>query len=550
MTYQNNPQFNANDFPSVSPTAVPNDQAQPSTFNADLRERGETHAVESAPQPYQQYQQNGGVAYTPSYEYDPYNIHYQNVSVDQWQSIPSEQTDYSQYWETPECFLPQNFAKNTKKEHKCNDIVMAIVFLCVVVLTIALFAWTWSKVPKSDDSPDSSSGTISSVDQKLMWKCIGTGLGVALLFNVLHDCYCFFAPIYYIKIGLWVGLIMSVIAVIVPLYYKIWLSVIFPIISLIFSICFYCMCKPYIKLSASIMKMVCKILCRYPSVFLVVLLQCVLEVVISLCFSLFIYAVAATDTSAVLYVYIVFAYFWITITLSYVIYMTISGVASSWYFLNNTEFMPSFPVLMSLKRASTTSLGSAAFAGLLVAIIELLKVFVDHDLGLDGIFGTIINILRCIVMCILRCLECCINFINRYALIYCATFGVPYREGCRRFTELRCNRFCDVIMSGCIISKVTDYNMLVFSIGACLTSYGLGYGFIKGDSVMAGALAAAFGFVFAFALFEILRQPFIVMSDTLLVCFVEAPENLKSSANELYEILKGYYGEHIGEKIK
>jgi hypothetical protein len=51
------------------------------------------------------------------------------------------------------------------------------------------------------------------------------------------------------------------------------------------------------------------------------------------------------------------------------------------------------------------------------------------------------------------------------------------------------------------------------------------------------------------ALFILLEQPLLSLSDTILVCFVEAPERLRSSAHEMYELLVDAYGSQLGEML-
>ena len=266
-------------------------------------------------------------------------------------------------------------------------------------------------------------------------------------------------------------------------------------------------------MSAAVMKQTTRILFKFPGIFLLVFLECIIEAGLAIFYSFFIYAVQMSGISKWMYVLIVFSYFWTTLTSGYVIYLAISGVAASWYFLYGTEYMPATPVLQSLKRAATTSFGSACFAALLLAFVEFLEFMIQSASTGNCIF----DLLKCIAMCVLNCLKCCIEWINRYALIYCATFGVPFKEGCRRFAELRCNRYADLIMNSCIISNVTYYNMLVFSIGACLTGFGIGYGIYHKKSKYAQSFIAAYSFAFAFSMFFILRQPFVVVSDTLLL---------------------------------
>lgn len=533
-----NPQYNAinqADYPDVNPVPVSNNQGG----HAPVQQSSLINNQNQSPPP-----QNASYA-QPSGDYDPYNVNYHPITVEQWQNVPSEKTDYSQYWESPDSFKPDKFSNNSKTETKCNDIAFAIIFILVFLLTIAMFIYTWLKVPAEDKSFTPDKNQMSSVTRKLVWKCIGISLAIAVVFNIVHDIFLYCAPVVYIKAGLWIGLIVSVLAIIAPLYYGYYAAVVFPIIMLLFSICFFCMARKYIKISASIMKQTSRILLKFPTIFLLILLECIIQAGLTIFFSFFIYAVQMSGINKCMYILIVVSYLWTNLTSGYVIYLAISGVAASWYFLYGTEYMPDHPVLQSLKRASTTSFGSACIAALLLAFVELLEFLVQS--ANSG--NCILSILKCFAMCILSCLKCCIEYLNRYALIYCATFGVPFKEGCRRFIELRCNRFADLIMNSCIISNVTYYNMLVFSIGACLTGFGIGYGIYHNKSKYAQSFICAYSFAFAFALFFILRQPFVVISDTLLLCFVENPECLKTSANELYETMKHYYGDKLEEKL-
>lgn len=539
-------------YPTVEAVAVAS--AQPSTYNpqaGNARQVASTTLINDGQQPnYPQNNQNIQMRdQNPHMEYDPNNVQYQPCTVDQWSSIPNEKTEYSQFWDSPDSFQPNKFSQNEKVVTRCNDLAMAIIFIVVFLLTIAMFAYTWTRMPPEDQYYIPDYSVVNSINKKLMWKCIGLSVAISLVFNIVHDIYCFCVPVIYIKAGMWLGIIFAILSIIAPLYYGYYVSVIFPIIMLIFSIFFYCISRKYFEMSGAILKETCKLLLKYPSIFVVEFFEVLFMIALQVMFSLFIFATEISGISKVMYVFIILTYFWITITFSYIIYMSISGVASSWYFLYNTEYMPKFPILGSLKRAFTTSLGSAAFAGLLLAIVEFLEFLISEGSVGGGCIGCALSILRCIALCVLRCLQCCIQYINRYALVYCATFGVPYKEGCRRFMELKNTRFANLVMNSCIISQSTNYNMYIFSIGAALTAYGIGYGLYRHDSSYAKVFMAAFTFAFAFALFELLRQPFVVISDTLLVCFVENPECLKSSAADLYELLREFYDKGLNSKL-
>ncbi|KAH0795737.1 XYPPX repeat family protein [Histomonas meleagridis] len=85
------------------------------------------------PKQYQQgYYQPNSYNYQPqtaNYHYDPNHIQYHEMQVEQWATIPCDQTAYSCYWENQQAFEPQNYSQNVKKETKCNDLFFVILFV-------------------------------------------------------------------------------------------------------------------------------------------------------------------------------------------------------------------------------------------------------------------------------------------------------------------------------------------------------------------------------------------------------------------------------------
>jgi hypothetical protein len=249
---------------------------------------------------------------------------------------------------------------------------------------------------------------------------------------------------------------------------------------------------------------------------------------------------AYLEYNGAIYLYIVFTFFWISITFGYVVYLTLAGLGASWYFLTGTEYESKHPVWDSFKRAFTTSFGSAAVAGFIIAVIELLRAIAKPKGKKDEGCG---DVLRCLALCILACLESCVRWICRYALIYCAVFGVPFSEGCRRWAELSVKKFADVVVTGCVISRVIGMNLLLFTLGGALVAFGIGYlSYDRGGTDLTNSILMAVGTgMITLAIFSLLQQPIRAISDTILVCFVEEPDRLQSSAAELANILTGYY---------
>ena len=111
-------------------------------------------------------------------------------------------------------------------------------------------------------------------------------------------------------------------------------------------------------------------------------------------------------------------------------------------------------------------------------------------------------------------------------------------------------------MSSCIISDATTYNLLVFSIASALAGYGFGHLIFKskGDysddtRFMFKIFTCCFALLFTFGIYEAVVEPIVTMSDTLLVCFSENPENLKTTAYDLYELIAETYNEQLENEI-
>jgi hypothetical protein len=109
-------------------------------------------------------------------------------------------------------------------------------------------------------------------------------------------------------------------------------------------------------------------------------------------------------------VFLVFSFYWTTQVISYVTHVTLSGVFATVYFLNNQV---AHPIWGSAKRALTTSFGSICFGGLLIAIINTIRYFIQvaRSSSNDGILSFVLCILDCIVGCIQGLFVSCIEMI-------------------------------------------------------------------------------------------------------------------------------------------
>lgn len=368
---------------------------------------------------------------------------------------------------------------------------------------------------------------------------------VGLVINALHAVYVLFAPSFYIHFGFFICIGISIVCVVPLLILKVWGAIAFPIIIAIICLIVYCCLREFIPISVAILKFATRLLWKNPTLLLVYLIQSVIQIAIGIMFIICILFIFIIGWHPAIIIYFLLAFYWISYTTTYVLYLITAGVAAQWYFLNGTEYMPKMGVWSSTKRAMTTSFGSASFAAFIMAVIEILEDFAEYALDSDSTF---IKILACIALCILECIRCCVSFVTDYGLIYCAIFGIPFLEGCRRWLELTTKKFIGTIVQSCIINQSMTYHSLVFSVGAALIGLGIGVA-IKKNNLYTMLFMFFACFIYTLLLYAIISCPISTLASTLFCCFAECPERLKIIDNEVYEQFVQVYGDELSKHL-
>jgi hypothetical protein len=120
-----------------------------------------------------------------------------------------------------------------------------------------------------------------------------------------------------------------------------------------------------------------------------------------------------------------FAFVWTTTAIAYVVHCTTAGVIAAWWF---TPDAPK-PVDAALRRACTTSLGSIAFAALIIAALETVRAIVrmfeqrarENN---DGLSRAIL----CCLGCLIAQVEALMKYFNEYAIAHVGIYGSSFRQ--------------------------------------------------------------------------------------------------------------------------
>lgn len=138
-----------------------------------------------------------------------------------------------------------------------------------------------------------------------------------------------------------------------------------------------------------------------------------------------------------LVLFIVFFNFWAGLVLYNLVHVTVCGVVAHDY---NTPLGVVFSeersrgvTKASLRRALTTSFGTVCFGSLIIAFFKILKIlFNSNGNRRDGIGSLPFLLMDCLFSCIKEFLE----FMNKYAFVYVAIYGLPLCDAAKNTWEL------------------------------------------------------------------------------------------------------------------
>ena len=116
---------------------------------------------------------------------------------------------------------------------------------------------------------------------------------------------------------------------------------------------------------------------------------------------------------AIVILVISFIYLWIEMFITGVNQTTIGGAVTTWYFMQDKDELPSFPIMRAFGRTFRYHSGAISFGSLVVVVVKVLVALCDmarSDLkeGNDG------GIVGAILLLILACLQCLLQHLEKY----------------------------------------------------------------------------------------------------------------------------------------
>lgn len=250
--------------------------------------------------------------------------------------------------------------------------------------------------------------------------------------------------------------------------------------------------------------------------------------------------------------YWLFHMFWSVQFCVYFGYFVIAGAVCSWYFtlsdangnkMIGGEFGGSrVPIMSSLYRTIRYHLGTIAFASLIIAIVQMIRVTIKYIEAKTR--STPPNYLQkavfCLIQCCLKCIECCLDKINKNALVWTAMWGDPFLSAsCSSFALIWRN-----LGRVAAIHMVSNVILLIGKLCIVVVTVGLSAIILGNVSPWRETVSSAFVPCFLIAIISyfvswIFFLTFETVIDTTFLCFLVDSENAEKHAGEAMFASKG-----------
>lgn len=160
-----------------------------------------------------------------------------------------------------------------------------------------------------------------------------------------------------------------------------------------------------------------------------------------------------------------FVLYWVMQVFYGVVHTTFCGVFGRWYYKADAER----PVLHAICVSLTTSLGSIALLGFLVAVVKTLSAMANQKSKESG--GNIcVAIVMCIIACILASIADMLEYFNSWALVLCANRGVGALDAVKMTWALATLANLSYITNNLIVNSIVGMGSLICGVIGAVTA--------------------------------------------------------------------------------
>jgi len=238
-----------------------------------------------------------------------------------------------------------------------------------------------------------------------------------------------------------------------------------------------------------------------------------------------------TRVGAIVVFVMLVSFLWGVQVFKYICHFVVAAVTGHWWYLAS----PSAPVKGSIYRAFTTSFGSLALGGLVVAVLEATRRFARAIMNRAEQRGdNALAFLACLVLCIIGCVESLIVYLNIWAIIQCALTGHDFRTSGHEAWELFKKRGFTAIINDDLVGTALQISSIMIAMASAVVGGGLVFMSMPSSSsrtVIAG-LAAALCFFVGLGMSGIMLAVISSSVRTIFVCFAMNPNALASTHPE------------------
>jgi len=311
------------------------------------------------------------------------------------------------------------------------------------------------------------------------------------------------------------------------------LSAVLLIVFSAFTCCYYVYVRNRLEFAGAVLEIACSAIRRYPTSIMVAFGSLFVQFLVVIIWALAYYGAVASSIafgSFVLETYLLFSLFWALTVVQNVAHCSTCGVVGCWWFTNNDA-----AVSGSLKRASTTSLGSICFGSLIVAILKTLRLLVRQFRKANERGGRSCLFIAHCAEYMLSIIEHYARYLNSYAYCFVALYGKDFRTAGREVQAMFDQRGWTAVINDDLVSKTLGVaNLGVGAVTGFAGGLSMYLGYAGSEAVNlhwvgAVALLSFFvGMLLAFTVSGVITSAV----RTVFVCYAKASDVLEQTRPE------------------